>query len=227
MYPNNTNSTSNGCTSNKDASPGDTTEEYSKKYSLYLHNCSFARNPKIPVSLSPNSGRNTSLIDISLAVRRGELVGVVGGMASGKSTLISALSGEIKKTRGSLNIFDKVVYVPNRPWLKSGTIRDNISFGANVSQQSINRSKLYEKVKKTSTKTTFTVFVNNSISLILQQWNFKCHVRLRNFFGAKIHRKSFIFKSNDTYNLNGNKYRWIVSYILLRQTKREKKDKKV
>ena len=74
-------------------------------------------------------------------------MGVVGGMASGKSTLISALSGEIKKTRGSLNIFDKVVYVPNRPWLKSGTIRDNISFGANVSQQSINRSKLYEKVK--------------------------------------------------------------------------------
>ena len=73
-------------------------------------------------------------------------MGVVGGMASGKSTLISALSGEIKKTRGSLNVFDKVVYVPNRPWLKSGTIRDNISFGANTTQQSINRSKLYEKV---------------------------------------------------------------------------------
>ena len=144
LYPNNGNSTSNGTTNNANANgANEDTEEYSKKYSLYLRNCSFARNPKIPVSLSPNNGgRNTSLTDISLAVRRGELVGVVGGMASGKSTLISALSGEIKKTRGSLNIFDKLVYVPNRPWLKTGTIRDNISFGAT----SIHRSKLYEKV---------------------------------------------------------------------------------
>ena len=143
MYPNNV------APITKDTN--EDTEEYSKKYSLYLRNCSFARNPKIPVSLSPNNGgRNTSLTDISLAVRRGELVGVVGGMASGKSTLISALSGEIKKTKGSLNIFDKVVYVPNRPWLKSGSIRDNISFGATTQQQSNTnyRSKLYEKVSK-------------------------------------------------------------------------------
>ena len=49
-----------------------------------------------------------------MAIHRCDLVGVVGGMASGKSTLISALSGEIKKTQGVYHIFDKVVHVPNR-----------------------------------------------------------------------------------------------------------------
>ena len=113
--------------------------EEKKKYAVLLRNCSFARNPKIPTSLSY---KNVSLTGISLAVSRGELVGVIGGMASGKSTLMSALCGEIKKTKGSFHMFDKTVYVPNSPWLKSGTIRDNILFSTN----STYRSKLYEKV---------------------------------------------------------------------------------
>ena len=125
-----------------------TTEEPSaekKHYAILLKNCSFARNPKIPVNLT--STRNVSLTDISLSVKRGELVGIVGGMASGKSTLMSALCGEIKRTKGAFNMFDKTVYVPNSPWLKSGTIRDNILFGCSGSQHGItHRSKLYEKV---------------------------------------------------------------------------------
>ena len=57
---------------------------------------------------------NTSLSNISMAIQRGDLVGIVGGMASGKSTLISALSGELKKTKGIFHMFDKMVTVPNR-----------------------------------------------------------------------------------------------------------------
>ena len=49
-----------------------------------------------------------------MAIQRGDLVGIVGGMASGKSTLISALSGELKKTKGIFHMFDKMVTVPNR-----------------------------------------------------------------------------------------------------------------
>ena len=41
-------------------------------------------------------------------------MGVVGGMASGKSTLITALSGELRRTKGVFHMFDKMVHVPNR-----------------------------------------------------------------------------------------------------------------
>ena len=71
-------------TSNNDVS----TDE--RQYAVLLKKCSFARNPKIPVTLTPSQSRtNASLVDISLAIKRGEMVGVIGGMASGKSTLMS------------------------------------------------------------------------------------------------------------------------------------------
>ena len=61
-----------------------------RQYAVLLKKCSFARNPKIPVTLTPSQSRtNASLVDISLAIKRGEMVGVIGGMASGKSTLMS------------------------------------------------------------------------------------------------------------------------------------------
>ena len=124
-------------------------------------------------------------------------MGVVGGMASGKSTLISALSGEIKKTRGSLNVFDKVVYVPNRPWLKSGTIRDNISFGANTTQQSINRSKLYEKVNDIFQQNYIFAHYSKS-QIFVQKFNFDKTPNIFTSFSPKLFLTIFLVKSKLT-----------------------------
>ena len=61
---------------------------------------------------------------------------------------ISALNGELRKTGGTFQMTDKILLAPNNPWLKSGTIRDNITFGANqLSRPTCNRTRLYEKVK--------------------------------------------------------------------------------
>ena len=103
-----------------------------------------------------------SLTNISMNVQKGEIIGVVGAMASGKSTLVSALMGELSKTRGTFAITDKLINVPNVPWLKSGTVRDNILFGSPDGQgndvvpsekhdltcsENDRRPKLYEKVR--------------------------------------------------------------------------------
>ena len=106
-----------------------------------------------------------SLTNISMSVEKGEIIGVVGAMASGKSTLISALMGELRKIKGTFVVADKLINVPNVPWMKSGTIRDNILFGSTaygdnggaVPSETISnndapssgtqkRPKLYEKV---------------------------------------------------------------------------------
>ena len=50
-----------------------------RHFAVLLKNCYFARNPKIPVTLNPSTDqKNVSLVDISLAIKRGELVGVIG-----------------------------------------------------------------------------------------------------------------------------------------------------
>ena len=44
------------------------------------------------------------IYSISLAVPKGGLVAVVGSVGSGKSSLISAILGEMNKTHGNVNV---------------------------------------------------------------------------------------------------------------------------
>jgi ABC-type multidrug transport system fused ATPase/permease subunit len=69
------------------------------------------------------------LKDIDLRVRKGQLTAVVGRVASGKSTLISALLGDTVKDSGSTTLRGSVAYVPQQPWVMNATLRDNIVFG--------------------------------------------------------------------------------------------------
>lgn len=49
-----------------------------------------------------------ALIDVSLDVYRGEILGIIGHTGSGKSTLIQHLNGLLTPTSGSVNILGVV-----------------------------------------------------------------------------------------------------------------------
>uniref|UniRef100_A0A8C5BL37 ABC-type glutathione-S-conjugate transporter n=1 Tax=Gadus morhua TaxID=8049 RepID=A0A8C5BL37_GADMO len=69
------------------------------------------------------------LKNISLDVGRGKLVAVVGAVGSGKSSLISAILGELHSVKGFVNLQGSVAYVPQQAWIQNATLRDNILFG--------------------------------------------------------------------------------------------------
>lgn len=74
------------------------------------------------------------LSNVNLSIPRGSLVVVVGPVASGKSSLLSALLGEMHKTSGEASInlpADKShsAYCPQQAWLMAGTVRENVLFG--------------------------------------------------------------------------------------------------
>lgn len=50
-------------------------------------------------------------------------------IGAGKSTLIAALLGEIKKVSGSVHVSGNIGYSLQQPWIRNGTLRDNITFG--------------------------------------------------------------------------------------------------
>ena len=54
---------------------------------------------------------------------------ITGPVGSGKSTLLSAISGEISEVSGTISFQGSFVYLPQTPWIFSGTIRENILFG--------------------------------------------------------------------------------------------------
>ncbi|KAL9232032.1 hypothetical protein vseg_007181 [Gypsophila vaccaria] len=73
-----------------------------------------------------------TLKDINLKVHIGMKVAVCGTVGSGKSTLLSCILGEVPRTSGILRLSGSTAYVPQSPWIQSGTIVDNILFGSKM-----------------------------------------------------------------------------------------------
>uniref|UniRef100_A0A1I8B7Y0 ABC transmembrane type-1 domain-containing protein n=1 Tax=Meloidogyne hapla TaxID=6305 RepID=A0A1I8B7Y0_MELHA len=74
---------------------------------------------------------NLQLQNISLEVQPGELIGIVGRVGSGKSSLLSAIIGEMERMedKGEAVVRAKTVgYAPQQPWIQNKTLRSNVLF---------------------------------------------------------------------------------------------------
>ncbi|XP_043211787.1 multidrug resistance-associated protein 1-like isoform X1 [Amphibalanus amphitrite] len=79
------------------------------------------------------------LQDINMRVKEGSLVAVVGTVGSGKSSLLSALLGEMEKVGGRVNTKGNVAYVAQEAWIQNATLKDNILFGRTLDEDLYNR----------------------------------------------------------------------------------------
>uniref|UniRef100_A0A4W3I1R4 Multidrug resistance-associated protein 1 n=1 Tax=Callorhinchus milii TaxID=7868 RepID=A0A4W3I1R4_CALMI len=80
-------------------------------------------------TLSWSKDDSPCLKDINLAILEGSLVAVVGHVGCGKSSLISALLGEMEKQEGYVAVKGTVAYVSQQAWIQNTTLKDNIIFG--------------------------------------------------------------------------------------------------
>ena len=62
-------------------------------------------------------------------VRPGQVVAVVGRIGAGKSSLISAILGQMNKDHGSMQVGGSISYVPQNPWLQNLSLKENVVFG--------------------------------------------------------------------------------------------------
>ena len=83
-----------------------------------------------------------SLRDISFDMQQGEILGIIGGTGSGKSTLVQVLLGLYKPDKGTVTLYQAgnsprdlaqwrswIAYVPQKVELFKGTIRSNLTLG--------------------------------------------------------------------------------------------------
>ncbi|KAI1503272.1 P-loop containing nucleoside triphosphate hydrolase protein [Biscogniauxia marginata] len=83
----------------------------------------------LSLPLSENLKSTFTLQDIDLLVSRGELLAVIGSVGSGKTSLLSALTGDMPKTSGTVVWGASYVTCPQHPWIQNATVRENITFG--------------------------------------------------------------------------------------------------
>ena len=69
------------------------------------------------------------LQDVEFKTVSQSLTVITGPVGSGKSTVLSAIAGEISDISGAITFQGTLVYVPQTAWIFSGTIRENILFG--------------------------------------------------------------------------------------------------
>ncbi|XP_011637000.1 multidrug resistance-associated protein 1 isoform X7 [Pogonomyrmex barbatus] len=79
------------------------------------------------------------LRNINFHVEQGQLIAIVGTVGSGKSSLLSALLGEMDKLNGRVNTKGSIAYVSQQPWIQNATLQDNILFGKALNKSIYNR----------------------------------------------------------------------------------------
>ncbi|XP_053420105.1 ATP-binding cassette sub-family C member 4-like isoform X7 [Nycticebus coucang] len=83
-----------------------------------------------------------TLQGLTFTVRPGELLAVIGPVGAGKSSLLSAVLGELPPSQGLVSVHGRIAYVSQQPWVFSGTVRSNILFGKKYERER------YDKVIK-------------------------------------------------------------------------------
>ena len=69
------------------------------------------------------------LHDIEFSAGRNELIAVIGGVGSGKSSLLAALAGDMRRTNGSVTIGATRAFCPQYAWIQNTSVKENILFG--------------------------------------------------------------------------------------------------
>ncbi|CAI5772734.1 resistance-associated 1-like isoform X1 [Podarcis lilfordi] len=116
--------------SSEDLNPQNIHTDYSGDHAFRFVNASF-RWEKIGAP---------TLNKLNLEIPEGSLVAVVGQVGAGKSSLLSAVLGEMEKTGGTAQRKGSVAYVSQQAWIQNTTLRENILFGLELNKL------YYEKV---------------------------------------------------------------------------------
>ncbi|XP_077541862.1 multidrug resistance protein mrp-7-like isoform X2 [Haemaphysalis longicornis] len=102
-----------------------------------MEDCCFAWTKRNCEKKGPN------LEEIDLHIKGGSLVAVAGTVGSGKSSLLSAITGHMTHLGGRIEINGRVAIVSQQPQVLNMSIRDNITFGRKFNE------RYYDEVLKT------------------------------------------------------------------------------
>ncbi|KAI8811652.1 P-loop containing nucleoside triphosphate hydrolase protein [Cladochytrium replicatum] len=88
-----------------------------------------AENERHSSEVSVSTVRPPALRSIEIEIPHGSLCAIVGPVGSGKSSLLSAMIGEMKRISGDVTFSSSVGYCSQQAWIVNASVRENILFG--------------------------------------------------------------------------------------------------
>lgn len=93
------------------------------------------KDSKLSLTLKDDGSSETSekepfkLTHVDFSVGRNELIAVIGSVGSGKTSLLAALAGDMRRTGGKVYMASNRAYCPQYAWIQNATLKENILFG--------------------------------------------------------------------------------------------------
>lgn len=116
---------------------------------------------KTAIPLNGIDSRPITLQNIDLEIPKGKLIGIIGTVGAGKSSLIQVILHELPLKNGSIGVNGSISYAAQEPWVFAGTARQNITFGTNMDRVR------YDKVVKCSAlQKDFEQFPDGDLTMI-------------------------------------------------------------
>jgi ABC-type multidrug transport system fused ATPase/permease subunit len=118
-------------------------EKFDKKIDSNYSSLPVGEEVNKDIGNSTDINRNIyTLSDISVNIKEGSLVAIVGSVGSGKSSFLATVLGEMNKTSGSVSMLNNMnyAYCDQRPWIVNASIKNNILFGKEYNEKKFNNA---------------------------------------------------------------------------------------
>ncbi|CAB3248424.1 unnamed protein product [Arctia plantaginis] len=139
-----------------------------------------------------SSHQENTLTDLSLTIKPGKIIAVIGPVGAGKSSLLHVLLRELPLISGSLHVGGTVSYASQEPWLFAGSVRQNILFG-----QAMDRPRYNTVVRRCALDRDFTLFPHGDKTIVGERG-----VSLSGGQRARISLARAVYKRADIYLLD-------------------------
>ncbi|CAH1113751.1 unnamed protein product [Psylliodes chrysocephalus] len=135
---------------------------------------------------------DNTLTNINIKVYPGHLLGVIGPVGSGKSSLFHVILQELPLVEGTLKVNGAISYASQEPWLFAGSVRQNILFG-----QPMDKLRYKTVVKKCALERDFSLLPYGDKTIVGDRG-----VSLSGGQRARINLARAVYKQADIYLLD-------------------------
>jgi len=118
-------------------------------------------NPNKNKFLSSNSQKIHKIIllkDINLQIKKGEHIGIIGEVGSGKTCLLNAIINNLQvftkdNSKGNIKLSGKISFVSQNPWILNTTVEENILFFSPKDETKYKKNTIYMSIRARFTHT--------------------------------------------------------------------------